>query len=139
MTLTKLKFADIPKDYSGLVAMYPPRPLHDEVDERNVEEIVNVMAGHALTVDQEDYLDLLSDLLLKHHAEHHSPRRGPRSPANRLQYLMAQSETTPTQLARILRCSQPLVSLILGGKRELSKANVKKLANHFKLDAGYFL
>ena len=45
---------------------------------------------------------------------------------------------TPGALAKLLGCSQPLVSLILAGKRELSKANVKKLARHFKLDAGYF-
>jgi hypothetical protein len=65
MTGTKLKFAEVPTKYSDLVAMYPPRPLRDEIDERNVEEIVMEMAGHDLTCDQDDYLDLLSDLLLK--------------------------------------------------------------------------
>ena len=44
-----------------------------------------------------------------------------------------------TKLAKLLGRSQPLVSLLLSGKRDLSKENVKKLAAHFKLDAGYFL
>ena len=139
MTITKPKFAGMPKDYAGLVAMYPPRPLHDDVDEQNVQEIVNALAGHDLTADQEDYLDLLSDLLLKHQSERHPRARGRRTLAQRLKYLMEQSETTPTQLAKILDCSQPLVSLILSGKRDLSKANAKKLARHFRLDVGYFL
>jgi antitoxin component HigA of HigAB toxin-antitoxin module len=30
-------------------------------------------------------------------------------------------------------------SLILNGKRELSKANIRALSDHFGLDAGYFL
>jgi HTH-type transcriptional regulator/antitoxin HigA len=139
MTITKPTFAEMPKDYAGLVALYPPRPLHDEVDEQNVEEIVNALAGHDLTSDQEDYLDLLSDLLLKYQSERHPRSRGRRTPAQRLKYLMEQSETTPTQLAKILGCSQPLVSLLLSGKRDLSKANAKKLAGHFRLDVGYFL
>jgi HTH-type transcriptional regulator/antitoxin HigA len=138
MTTTKLKFAEMPRDYADLVAMHSPRPLHNDVDEQNIEEIVNEMAGHKLTADQEDYLNLLSDLLLKYQTERHPRLRSRRTPAQRLDYLMQQSETTPTQLAKILGCSQPLVSLVLGGKRELSKANMKKLARHFKLGVEYF-
>jgi antitoxin component HigA of HigAB toxin-antitoxin module len=139
MKATKLKFVDFPSHYAGLVALYPPRPLHDGVDERNVEEIVQVLAGHSLNKDQEDYLDLLSNLLLKYQADHY-PLRVRRHPVReRLKYLMEQSQMAPAELARILRCSQPLVSLILAGKRNLSKENVKKLAAHFTLDAGYFL
>ncbi len=76
MTITKPKFAEMPKDYTDLVGMYPPRPLHDEVDEQNVEEIVNALAGHDLTPDQKDYLDLLSDLLLKYQSERDLRSRG---------------------------------------------------------------
>ncbi len=68
--------------------MYPPRPLHDEVDEQNVEEIVNALAGHDLTPDQKDYLDLLSDLLLKYQSDRHPRSAGRRTPGQRLKYLM---------------------------------------------------
>ena len=43
------------------------------------------------------------------------------------------------QLRELLQCSQSLVSLILNGKRELSKDNIRRLANHFKLQPGYFM
>jgi antitoxin component HigA of HigAB toxin-antitoxin module len=131
----------MPIEYAGLVAMHPPRPLRDAVDARNVEEIVMEMAGHALSSDQDDYHDLLSDLLIKWQEENEPPRKRSRpiSAHARLKYLINQSGTTPSQLAKLLGCSQPLVSLLLGGKRELSKANVKKLATHFKVEAGYFL
>jgi HTH-type transcriptional regulator/antitoxin HigA len=139
MNATKLQFPDMPVDYSGLVAMYPPRPLHDSIDERNVEEIVSETAGHQLSADQEDYLELLSDLLLKYQATQRQPKRTRQSPRERLKYLMAQSEMTPAALAKLLGCSQPLVSQLLSGKREVSKENAKKLASHFRLDAAYFL
>jgi HTH-type transcriptional regulator/antitoxin HigA len=139
VTITHPKFADMPRTYVKLVEMYPPRPLHDDDDARDVEELVAEMAGHELTKDQEDYLDLLSDLLLKYHGKRHPPARQRRTPADSLKFLLEESGTTAAQLSRILRCSQPLVSLLLNGKREPSKANVKKLAKHFKLDAGYFL
>jgi antitoxin component HigA of HigAB toxin-antitoxin module len=143
MNAIKLKFAEMPTDYAGLVAMYPPRPLHDAVDARNVEEIVMEMAGHPLSLDQDDYHDLLSDLLIRWQ-ESNEPSRSrkrsqPLSAHARLKYLIEQSGTTPSQLAQLLSCSQPLVSLLLSGKRTLSKVNAKKLAAHFKLDAGYFL
>jgi hypothetical protein len=134
-----MKFADMPRDYAGLVALYPPRPLHDAVDERNVEEIVSEMAGHRLTADQEDYLNLMSDLLLKYQAERVRRKAGRRPVHEKLKYLMEQSEMTAADLAKVLDCSQPLVSLVLAGKRSLSKQNVSKLAAKFGLDAGYFL
>jgi len=137
---TRLKFHELPADYAALVALYPPRTLHDSIDEQNVEALIEAMAGHALSGDQEDYLELLSDLLLKYQAARHPVKsRSRRSPQERLKYLMQESKMTPTKLAKLLGCSQPLVSLILSGKRELSKDNIKKLAGHFRLDAGYFL
>ena len=139
MKMTRVKFADMPADYAGLVALYPPRPLHDAVDERNVEEIVMAMAGHELTADQEDYLNLLSDLLLKYQAEQQRQKTRHRPLHEKLKYLMSQSEMTAGELAKALGCSQPLVSLVLAGKRNLSKQNISRLANRFKLDAGYFL
>src|SRR5215210_1806398 len=139
MRTVKLKFVDLPRDYAALVALYPPRPLHDAIDERNVEEIVSEMAGHKLTGDQEDYLNLMSDLLLKYQSTRHPRRIKRRSAKERLKYLMSQSQMTPADLAALLQCSQPLISLVLAGRRNLSKPNIKKLATHFKLDAGYFL
>jgi HTH-type transcriptional regulator/antitoxin HigA len=140
MNATKLKFADMPTGYTALVAMHPPRPIHDDVDEQNTEEIVLELAGHDLSPDQDDYLELLSDLLLKYQSQQRPRRAAPRRrPHERLKYLLAQSEMPPAKLAKLLGCSQPLVSMLLSGKRNLTTDNLKTLAAHFKLDAGYFL
>lgn len=55
---TKIEFARLAKDYSGLCRLLVPRPIHDKVDFENVTEITDAMAGRMLTADQEDYFDL---------------------------------------------------------------------------------
>lgn len=134
----KIEFAQMPVSYRDLVAMHTPRPLHDRIDEENIEEIVSAMAGHQLTEDQEDYLDLLSDLLDKYQADAHGRQRRKTTPQQRLVRLVEESGITPEKLTEILVCSQPLVSLILSGKRELSKPKIGRLASYFKLNPGYF-
>ena len=52
---------------------------------------------------------------------------------------MAQSGMTAKALAKLLNCSPALVSLMLSGKRELSKPNVLTLATPFGIDAVYLL
>jgi HTH-type transcriptional regulator/antitoxin HigA len=138
-TKKPISFTQLPRTYSGLVAYFPPRPVHDSVDEANTEEIVLAMAGHKLNKDQQDYLDILSDQLLKYQSERHAEAPDKRGPLERLKYLLDDNGLKPADLQRILGCSQSLVSLILLGKRELSKDNILKLAARFKVGAGYFM
>ena len=87
---------------------------------------------------ERDYLDAL-DVFITGYDQKHVARRDARSPVDRLKGLVQESEVTPTQLAKLLECSQTLVSLILNGKRDLSKSNIRRLADHFKISPAYFL
>ena len=60
-----------------------------------------------------------------------------RSSLARLKSLMATAGLSPAGLGDIIG-SRPAASMVLGGSRELSKAQIRKLAEHFKIDAGYF-
>jgi antitoxin component HigA of HigAB toxin-antitoxin module len=136
-TQHKLPFAKIPLDYTALVAMSPPRPIHDSVDYANTMEIVMAMAGHKLTRDQDDYLLILSETILHYDREHDEPRnRG--TPHQRLQYLAKEAGMTASDLGRLLG-NRGMGSVFLTGKRGLSKANIRKLVEHFKVRADYFL
>jgi antitoxin component HigA of HigAB toxin-antitoxin module len=88
---------------------------------------------------ERDYLDGLDEFISAYdkRALSDRPRRG--TPRQRLRSLMEDSGTTPRNLEKILRCGHSLVSLVLSGKRELSKDNIRALAKHFKLSADYFL
>jgi antitoxin component HigA of HigAB toxin-antitoxin module len=136
-THRKMLFANIPRDYEALVAMYPPRPIHDSVDYANTVEIVMAMAGHKLTRDQDDYLSILSEMILNYDRGHDQPRkRG--TPLQRLQFLVKEAGLSASDLGRLLG-HRGMGSVFLTGKRSLSKANILKLARHFKVRADYFL
>ena len=130
-------FRQMPGDYAGLVRLFPPRPIHDRVDLANATEIVDALAGHDLTPDQEDYLDVLSDLVAKYEEGRASLRRARSTPLERLQYLMEQAGMTPSDLGRLLG-SRGLGSLVIRGRRQLSKTHIRILAEYFRLDPGYF-
>ena len=127
----------MPKHYAGLVRMLPPRPIHDKVDLANATEIIDAMAGHDLTRDQEDYLDVLSDLVAKYEDEQSPIRRPAGTPLERLRFVVEQAGMTASDLGRLLG-SRGLGSLVLRGRRQLSKTHIRILAEHFRLDPGYF-
>jgi HTH-type transcriptional regulator/antitoxin HigA len=136
---TKMKalvFKQIPRSYRELVEMHPPRQLHDSVDHDNALEIVMAMAGHKLTRDQEDYLDLMSELIEKYEKKHDAkPRRS--SPLERLRFLVEEAGMSASDLGRMLG-NRGLGSVLLTGTRELSKSHIRILADHFKINPGYF-
>jgi HTH-type transcriptional regulator/antitoxin HigA len=90
-----------------------------------------------LAAGENDYLGALSVLVRDYEEKRYTLRQRP--PLERLRHLLDESGTTPTDLRRILGCSQSLVSLILAGKRELQKDHIRRLADFFKIEAGYFL
>ena len=136
-----IRFVDLPRDYQGLVRLLAPRPIHDRIDAAHVEEIVMAMAGfeEQMTADQQDYLELLTDLLYRYQQIHDPFPPRASAPLERLKYIMETSGTTAKDLERLLGCSQTMVSLILNGKRDLSKRNVVVLAQRFGVEPGYFL
>jgi hypothetical protein len=68
---SRMKFATrpTPAAYAELVALFPLRPLHDEVDYDNALEVAKTLVGSVdLTDDQADYLDVLTDIIQKYEA-----------------------------------------------------------------------
>lgn len=56
-------FAALPTNYAGLVALHPPRPIHDDIAYDNAVEVVQALAGQKLNRDQDDYLELMARLV----------------------------------------------------------------------------
>ena len=137
-TNTKVEFARLPKDYTGLCRMLTPRPIHDKVDFENVTEISDAMAGHKLTPDQEDYFDLLCRLIEDYEKEQGLP--APKATAlDALQHLLDAHDMSAADLARLLGVHRTLGAMILRGERQLTLAHVRTLAKHFSVSADLFL
>jgi HTH-type transcriptional regulator/antitoxin HigA len=137
-TRTLKGFPGIPKNYAGLVAMLPLRPMHDRVDVDNATEIIDAMAGHDLTADQEDYLDVLSTLVDEFESEHDPVVLSPRKGLVNLRQLMEERDMTASDLGRLLG-NRALGSKLLRGERSLSLTHIRKLMKHFAVDSTAFL
>lgn len=136
-THRKLEFRALPTDYTGLVSMLPPRPIHDRMDYDNVMELVLAMAGHRMTADQEDYFELLSDMILKYDQEH-GEQIPDGTPIERLLALVEMADMSASDLGRLLG-NRGLGSSLMKGTRALSKTHIRKLSEHFHLSEDYFL
>ncbi len=138
-TKTKLRFADLPKDYAGLCRVFLPRPIHDAVEYGNVAEVADALAlwQDDFTRDQADYFDLLCSLMEEYDAEHvkWSKLKG----RDILQHLLDEHDMTAADLSRILGGSRNLGAMILRGERNLTLAHVRKLAAHFKVSPELFV
>ena len=138
-TKTKIRFADLPKDYVSLCRVFLPRPIHDAVDYANVAEVADAMAlwQDDFSRDQADYFDLLCTLIEEYDAKHVKwPRvRG----VDVLKHLLDEHNLAAADLSRILGGSRNLGAMILRGDRNLTLPHVRKLAAHFKVSAELFV
>ena len=127
--------------YLDLVETFPLRPIRSGSEYAQAIRMMETLAVRGeddLDDGERDYLDALDEFISSYDRSRLPPGIDRRSALERLTAVLEHSGTTPAQLRRILGCSQPLVSMILHGQRELSKDNIAKLANHFKLSVGYF-
>ena len=138
-TKTRLRFADLPKEYAGLCGLLPPRPIHDAVEYANVAEVTDAMVlwvDH-FTPDQRDYFDLLCSLIEDYDAEHVTwPKVTGR---DILKHLLNEHDLNGTDLSRLLGGSRNLGAMILRGERNLTLGHVRKLAAHFKVNPELFI
>ncbi len=137
-TMTHGNIAAMSKDYHGLVRMFPLRPLHDKIDLDNATEITDAMAGHKLNRDQEDYFAVLGTLINEYEQAHLPQPRRKHDPVGNLIFLMEQHQMNTSDLGRLLG-QRELGSKLLRKDRQLSKAIITKLADHFHVNPACFL
>jgi HTH-type transcriptional regulator/antitoxin HigA len=136
---TKLRFEDLPKDYTALCRAFLPRPVHDAVDYANIAEVIDAMVlwHEDFTGDQTDYFDLLCSLLEEYDAKN---VKWPKiTPLDMLKHLMEERGMSGADLSRLLGGSRNLGAMILRGERKLTLNHVRTLARHFGVSADLFL
>ena len=137
-TTTTLVFADMPKDYQGLVMNFMPKAIHDKVDYENTVEIIDALVGHELTDEQELYLDTLSTLVDAYENEHYAIETHGMSPVEALKFLMEEHEMSADDIGRLLG-ERTLGSKILRQRRKIGLKHAKILAKKFAVDVSVFI
>lgn len=140
-TSTTFNRRKLPTTFDGLGRLHPLRPIADDVALENAREVADALAVlPKRTADQEDYLESLS-VLMEHYENQAHPMEGkpsPPSPVEALRYLMEANGMSESDLGRLLG-ERSLGNAVLSGRRQLSKAHVRILADRFKVRADLFL
>lgn len=130
--------AKMPGRFHELVAILPPRAIHDDIAYRNVLETINaVLARPKLTKGQTEYVETWAVLIEAYEQEHHRIDDAA-TPIEVLQHLLDEAGMNASDLGRLLG-TRSLGSAILNGQRDLSKAHIRKLADHFKVEPGLLM
>jgi len=134
------KMSAVPDDYLDLVRQFPLRPIRTEAEHEEAGRVLTGLLGRPsgkLSPGERDYVDALSRFMEDYDARDPFPGK-PLSPLEALKALMKNHEMTTEDLGKILG-NKTAASLVLNGKRELSKNHIRRLAARFKVSAGLFI
>jgi len=142
MRKSKTKAMDYPirDSYLEMIRRFPLRPIRSDAESDAAGLILDEWFGRPdMDAGEEDYVQTLALLVADYEQKHRPYKLGETSVAERLRFTMEEAGMTQTQLAGVAGIDRSLMSMILSGKRELSKASVRRLGAHFHMEAGYFL
>lgn len=128
--------------YIRLARRWAPRPLRSEREYDLAVAIVSRLAirdENTLDPGEQDYLDAAAAFIEEFDARVRGLARETAPLAVRMRALMESAELNASRLAEIAGVARSAMSEVLAAKRELSKPQIRRLANHFKLSADYFL
>jgi len=128
-----------PHKYANLLVNYLPGVIQTEVENDRAIEFAGALMrkGDKRSPEETRLLDLLVTLI-EDFEEKAYPMGESVKPADMLRSLMEEHQLKQTDMLDIFG-SQGVVSQVLNGKREVSKAQAKKLAKRFRLPVDVFI
>jgi HTH-type transcriptional regulator / antitoxin HigA len=124
--------------YLELVCQVPLRPIRSEADLDSAIAMIDALLDQdKRSGDDEDYLDVLSDLVEKYEDEH-DPMPTVAS-ADMLRFLIDNRATTQTEVVTETGIAESTISEILAGKREMNRKHIEALARHFRVNPAMFM
>jgi len=125
--------------YLELIREFPLKAIRTKTQYQHATRTASHLALHGernLSTGQRDYLDALMILIEAYDLAQQPWQKT--SGLELLNHLVEQNNMSLNDLGKIVG-SRPLASLILLGKRDLSKEVMRRLGNHFKVDPAVFM
>jgi HTH-type transcriptional regulator/antitoxin HigA len=123
--------------YLELVRTFPLRPLRTDADlDAAVAVIDSLIDQTDLSAPEQDYLDVLSDLV-EAYEEEAVPMKSVND-AEMLRFLIEAKGVTQVQAAKDAGIAESTISEVLAGKRKLNRTQIGKLARYFGVGPGAF-
>lgn len=128
------------KKYGKLLAKHLPSVIEtDEEQDRLAEALMHLtIPSRALTPEEKQLAALLGHLIDDYEQRTAANTAKRYSPAERLEFLMAEHGLKQADLADIFG-GQPVVSAVLSGKRAINLEHARKLSARFGLSINAFL
>jgi HTH-type transcriptional regulator/antitoxin HigA len=131
------QFGNASGGYFDLVTQFPLRPIHSDAElEGAVRMVDSLLDRRDLGPEEEDYLEVLADLIERYEAEAHPI--APVSDAEMLAHLIEAKGVAQTEISTATGIADSTISEILNGKRSLSRSHIGKLARYFNVSPNVF-
>jgi len=123
--------------YIELVRALPLRPIRSDVELDLAISMIDSLIGRAeLNRDEEDYLEVLSDLVHRYETEHDPI--APVPDAEMVRFLLESNDMTQAELAQRSKIAVSTISEILAEKRKLSRRHIAALSRVFRVSPAIF-
>jgi HTH-type transcriptional regulator/antitoxin HigA len=123
--------------YLDLIRKLPLRPIESEEElDRAIAVIDSLIDKKKLSPAEDDYLDVLSDLVEKYETVHYPIL--PVSDGEMLQFLIEARGATQAQVAKGAGIAESTISEVLSGRRKLNRRQIGKLAKFFHVTPSVF-
>jgi HTH-type transcriptional regulator / antitoxin HigA len=123
--------------YLELVRAFPLRPIRSEAElDRAIAIVDSLITRDDLDLGQEDYVDVLSDLIHRYEAEHDPI--APVADADLIRFLLDSNGMSQAELAQRTEIAESTISEILAGKRKLSRRHIALFSKVFRVTPALF-
>ena len=125
------------KSYGQLLRRTPPHVIRTEEEcARLTKELMQLDERDDLTLEERELAGLLTVLIHEYEERRHPIAKA--SPQQTLKHLLEARKLTQKALWKVLG-SKGITSEVFHGKRSISKAQAKRLAQFFHVSAGLFI
>ncbi len=125
------------KGYLKLLDRFPLKTIENDKEHEKAIAVIQDLLGARLDIGEGQYLSVLIALVNLYEDKNHAIDDS-MTPRQALRALMEANRLTQADIGKIIG-SESVVSMFLKGERELSKIQIKRLADRFKVEAGCFL
>lgn len=124
--------------YQGLLQKYTPRLVRDEKQHRRMlRHIERLMKRPKLSAAENDLLELMIHLVGQY--EESIDPTPDVAPERMLAHLIEAKAVSQSAVAKATGIPRSTISAVLAGRRQISKANIAKLADYFHVSPAVFL
>jgi len=130
------------KKYKKLIERCALRPLTSDADLEVALAVSEELIGRLdlLEKEERDYFTILGDIIEAYETERYPvPEAGSFAPSEMLRWLMDENNLKQVDLALVLGVTSGRISELVNGHRDLSKSQIMKLADYFKVQPGLFM